>query len=314
MNIDIKKNIKLKSYNILSLDGGGVRGISEIVLLKRLEKEYSKFIRDTDLLVGTSSGGIIALALAADFSLTEIQELFSHSSKNIFMGSLFNKTKNIDKLITANYNTEGIRNSLREFFGDMKLGDLNKKVAIVSFDLDNNALNSNRRTWKPKIFHNFPGQDSDEDVDVVDACLYTAAAPTFFPSVDGYIDGGVIANNPAMVGIIQALDSRTAEKCLTALHVLSIGVHNKNRYIKGDNLNWGITQWSPYLFYILLEGSINMITFECNQLLGKRFHRLQLILNGNFNLDNWQKIPKLIQLAEKEDISETIDWLKKNWL
>ena len=302
-----------KSYNILALDGGGVRGVVETVLLSRLEQGHTNLLRDVDLLAGTSTGGIIALGLAAKTPIARIQELFITHSKEIFEDSLLDDIQDLGKLVGADYSTAGLRTVLRKYFGDMKLRDLNKKVAIVTFDLDNNAEEASRRTWKPKIFHNFEGVDSDGDVDVADVALYTSAAPIFFPSVEGYIDGGVVANNPALVGIIQALDRRAARQCLTDLHVLSIGARKTNRHIEGDDLDWGLAQWASHLFYILFEGSVDMVTFECNQLLGSNFHRLEPILNENSGMDDWKAIPRLAQIAEEEDISTTLEWLQENW-
>jgi len=303
-----------KSYNILSLDGGGIRGIVEAVLLARLEQEHKNFIRDTDLLTGTSTGGIIALALAADIPASKIQELYMEQSKIIFKDSLLDDVKDLWKLGGADYSTQGMREVLRDSFGDMKLRDLNKRVAIVAFDLDNKLKDPRRRTWKPKVFHNFEGLDSDGDLDVADVGLYTTAAPLFFPSVDGYIDGAVVANNPAMVGIVQALDRRALGKSLQDLHVFSIGTKKTNRYIEGDNLDWGLVKWAPQLLYILFEGAISMVTFECEQLLGYNFHRLEPILDGDFGMDNWKEIPDLARVAESEDLGPTLEWLEEHWL
>lgn len=65
-----------------------------------------------------------------------------------------------------------------------------------------------RRTWKPKIFHNFKGDDSDGDALIANVALYTSSAPTYLPSADGYIDGGVFANNPSVVALAQAISGK----------------------------------------------------------------------------------------------------------
>ena len=302
-----------RSYNILALDGGGVRGVVETVLLMRLEQEHANLLRDVDLLVGTSTGGIIALALAAEIPLDQIKEFYTEKTRTIFKDSFWDNVRDIGKVRGANYSTDGLRTLLREYFGDMKLRDLNKKVAITAFDLDNEVTDPRRRAWKPKIFHNFDGMDSDGDLDVVDVGLYTSAAPIYFPTVDGYIDGSVIANNPALVGIIQALDRRAAGRYLSDLHVLSIGTGKTRGYIKGEALDWGIAQWALRLLPILFDGAIDMVTFECNQLLGGRFHRLEPVFDKKFGLDDWKAIPELVQLTEEENISATVEWLRENW-
>jgi len=301
------------SYNILSLDGGGVRGVMEAVFLRRLCEVHDYLLRDVDLLVGTSTGGIIALGLAAGLDPAALEALYTHKSDDIFDDSIFDYFKDLWKLAGADYSTDNLRKVLKAYFGDMKLRDLDKKVAIVTFDLDNELKDPKSRSWKPKIFHNFEGIDSDEDFDVVDVALYTSAAPTYFPSVDGYIDGGVVANNPAMVGLVQALDTRAARQQLENIHLLSLGTGKVNRYIEGEDLDWGILKWGPQLFNLLFEGSTGMVDFECKQLLKGRYHKLDVVLEEAYDLDNWQDISKLVELANEEDISETVEWLARNW-
>ena len=303
-----------RSYNILSLDGGGVRGVVEVILLNRLEQAHKNFLRDADLVVGTSTGGIIALSLAAEIPLDKIKEFYTEKAKTVFKDSLWDNIRDLGTLRGANYSTDGMRTLLREYFGDMKLRDLNKKVAIPAFDLDNGLKDPRRRRWKPKIFHNFEGFDSDGDLDVADVALYTSAAPVYFPTVDGYVDGSMIANNPALVGIIQAMDRRAAGQCLPDIHALSIGTGKSRRYIEGDVLNWGLAQWALHLLPIIFEGSIDMVTFECYQLLGGNFYRLEPVFDKKFDLDDWKAIPELVRLSEEEDISVAVEWLKETWL
>ena len=87
---------------------------------------------------------------------------------------------------------------LKNVLGSTLLGDLGKNVLVPAFDLDNESKDKTRRCWKPKFFHNFKGRDSDRDVSAYKVALYTSAAPTYFPSVDGYIDGGVVCLHPAI--------------------------------------------------------------------------------------------------------------------
>ena len=194
------------TYNILSLDGGGLRGLITSSLLDRLAERYPTLLSNLDLVVGTSTGGILALALAKDLPPSTISKMYLQYGSDIFarplsrrIGSLFNLTK-------AKYDNAPLAKVLDKVFGDAHLGELPKKVAITTFDLDNRA--ETERCWSPKIFHNFVGEGSDGYRKVVDVALYTSAAPSFFPSSDGYIDGGVVANNPSVVALAQALDLR----------------------------------------------------------------------------------------------------------
>lgn len=113
-------------------------------------------------------------------------------------------------------------------------------MLIASFRLDNQEADPSKRIWSPKLFHNFPGADSDGESLVVDVAMGTSAAPTYFPSYEGNIDGGVIANSPSLAAVAQALDDRNqvAERAaLDEIKLPSVGA--SLQYIDGQNLDWG---------------------------------------------------------------------------
>lgn len=303
-----------RPFNILTLDGGGIRGTLEAVLLQRIVKTYPKFLRDVDLIAGTSTGGIQALGLAAGKTPGVVAEMYIQASNKIFEDSLWNDLFQQDKIRTADYDNTNLRNFLKMQFGEMKLGELDKKVAIVTFDLDNEHSNPAKRSWKPKIFHNLNGSDSDTESKVLDVATYTSAAPVFFPTHDGFADGGLVANNPSMVALVQAMDPRGVNKKLHDIRLLSIGAGFMPRYIEGSRLDWGALQWAPHLLYIFLEGSIGLVDFQCRQLLGERYLRLNPHLDKIVALDDPSEIPRLVEVAENFDLEPTIEWLDKHWL
>ncbi len=301
-----------RSFNILSLDGGGVRGTIEAVLLDRIVNEFPKFTQKLDLVTGVSTGGIQALAIAADKRPPVVREIYEKCAKFIFADSFLDDFRDLWKITGADYSNKNLRKLLEMQFGSMQLRDLDKKVAIVTFCLDNGtgANDSKVRSWKPKIFHNFPGPDSDGDASVVDVAMQTCAAPTFFPTYKGHVDGGVCANNPAMVAVAQALRNKTP---LESIKVLSVGAGASGRYVKGNNHDWGAAQWGPKLLYMMLEGPIEIANFQCEMILKDRFHRCNPPLGESFSLDNWKKIPALVDLAEGYDLEPTLEWLEENW-
>lgn len=301
-----------KPFNILSFDGGGVRGILEACLLERIESKHPNILRDADLLVGTSTGGIIALGLAAGKSPAALREMYQTASKEIFSETFFGRFKDFWNLLGADYKSDNLRKMLEIQFGDLLLGDLEKRVAITTFDLDNEAEGS-ARAWKAKIFHNCRGSDADLDVRVVDLALRTSAAPTYFPTSDGYIDGGVFANNPSMVGLAQALNPRNLNKDLRNINLLSLGAGRFRQHIDGDNLNWGLAKWAKHLLGILMDGSVDVVDFECKQILRDKYYRLNPQLTHDYPLDDWKNILDLMAGAQDTDIAPVIDWLEKNW-
>lgn len=304
-----------KSFNIIALDGGGTRGTLEAVLLDRLLKEFPKLLRDTDLIAGTSTGGIQALGLAAGAPVPQVRDMYEKAAKFIFSDSFADDFRDLWKLTGADYSNKNLRKLLRLQFGEMTLGELDKRVVITSFDLDNEASDPSVRTWKPKIYHNFDNSDSDSSELVVDVALRTSAAPTYFPTVDGFVDGGVIATNPSLIAITQALDAkRGAGADLADIRLLSLGAGKTNRYIKGNNHDWGIARWIGYLFDLFGEGSVELVAFQAEQLLGDRYHRINPHLRDSFALDNWKKIPPMVEMAEELDLTRTVEWLEENWI
>lgn len=304
--------ITQKPFNILSFDGGGVRGIIEACLLERLQVSHPNLLRDTDLLAGTSTGGIIALGLAAGKSPAELREMYQVASKEIFSETFLGRFKDFWKLLSADYKADNLRKMLESQFGNLLLGDLEKSVAITAFDLDNEAEGS-IRSWKAKIFHNCRGFGADLDVRVVDLALRTSAAPTYFPTSDGYIDGGVFANNPGMVGLAQALDPRNLNKDLKNINLLSLGTGRVRRYLEGANLNWGLSKWSKHLLDLLMDGSVDVVDFECRQILRDKYYRLNPQLPQDYRLDDWKNIPALLAVAQEMDIEPAVQWVAKNW-
>ncbi len=303
-----------RSFNILSLDGGGIRGVIDAVLVDRINKEFPKFIRDLDLVVGVSTGGVHALALAANKPVFADKDLYEKSAKFIFADSFLDDFGDLWKSAGAVYSNKNLHKILEFQFGDMKLRDLDKKVAIVTFDLDNEVKDGSvSRTWKPKIFHNCPGIDSDGDELVVDVALRTLAVPMFFPTYQGYCDGGIVSNNPCMVALALALDPRSSKNNLETIKLLSLGAGKSGRYIKGNNHDWGAAQWAAKLLYMNLEGSIEMPNFQAKMILKDRFCRVDPELRGPVSLDNWKKIPELIDLAEEYNLESVFKWIQNRW-
>lgn len=214
----------MAKYRILSIDGGGIRGVVTTVLLQRIVATpgLENFLNSIDLIAGTSTGGLLALAVAKELDLSEIRDVYVKKGPKIFDDSWLDDLVDLGKLRGADYGTKGLRRELKRLFGNTTLGELSKRVLITAFDLDNEEPES--RSWKPKLFHNFEGAQNDRASLVRDVGLYTSAAPTYFPSVDGYVDGGVYASNPAMCGLAQTQDPRyDPTPSLNDVFLLSLG-------------------------------------------------------------------------------------------
>lgn len=300
------------TYRILSLDGGGIRGVLSIHLIKRLEEAFPEFLGNVDLVAGTSTGGIIALAIAAGKSLDEALSLYIEKGPQVFEDSPLDDLKDMGNAFGAQYSNEGLKKALTVEFGDITLGDLKKKVVIVSFDLDNSAFEASvTRRWKPKIFQNYPGSGSDASEKVVDVALRTSAAPTFFPVYQGYIDGGVVANNPSMCALAQAMDDGTGNQSLSKIALLSVGTGGFPRFLTTEDADWGWTQWARPLLDIMLEGSLEVADYQCRNILGRRYHRIAPRLNEPVSLDSLDSVPELVKVGKGYRLDEAIKFVGK---
>lgn len=296
-----------------------MRGVISAILLQRLSADpaITGWLKRADLFAGTSTGGLIALALAKPLDLDIVRNVYEFNGKAIFDDSWLDDPTDLGKIIGADYDNAGLARELRRIFGDATLGDLSKRVMVTSFDLDNGSSDPEERTWKPKIFHNFPNADTDAKQLVWKVGLYTSAAPTFFPSVDGYIDGGVYANNPAMCALAQSQDSRVRNHpALGAVRLLSIGSGTPLIYIAGKSLDWGYAQWVKPLIGLMMDGVSGIADFECRQLLGDSYHRLAPTFEPgtNYPLDAVKKVPEMVDFGNTVNLDSTLDWLKKHWV
>lgn len=298
-------------YRILSLDGGGIRGVMTATLLERLEKAHPGFLSKVDLFAGTSTGGILALGLAAGLTPREIGQLYAESGTRVFADSVWDDIHDLGKLTGADYSNQPLKQAILDRIGEITLGDLPKRVLISSFDLDNEPRTPGvLRTWKPKFFHNFPGNDSDADQELVDVALRTSAAPTYFPIYQGYIDGGVVANNPSMCALAQALNAEAGGQNLRQVTLLSIGTGINSRFLTQQDADWGLAQWAPHLVSLMIEGSVGVVDYQCQQILGKRYLRIDPILPGSIGVDKLDQVPVLREFGERENLYAAVRWLR----
>ena len=245
-----------KPYRILTIDGGGVRAVFSARLLERLFSGPfgAHFLAHVDLVAGCSAGGLVALLLAAGRSPPEACSFLQRHSEEIFHASAARGLTSLFGLLGARHGSDRLQAVLRDCFGDRRLDDLQKRVLIPAFQLDPRPGSRDKRSWKAKFFHNFPGPDSDGSEGCVDVALRGSAAPTFFPTAQGHIDGGMVANNPSMAALAQALNGRGGPRQrLEDVALLSIGAGVNPSVIEGDRC-WGAPQWAPRLVDIMVDG------------------------------------------------------------
>lgn len=302
----------MAKFRILSLDGGGIRGLFTLVLLDRLVQAQPDFLEKVHFFAGTSTGSIIALGLAQGFTPAEGITFYTQMGGAAFHDSLLDDLLDLFTLIGAEYHSDRLKQMLLDTFQQTTLGDLRargKYVLVPTFDLD--AVKDGVRSWKPKFFHNFPGPDSDAAERVVDVALRSSAAPTFFPSYQGYVDGGVVTNNPSMAALAQALREGIPQSDIC---LFSVGTGFVPQFVEGATLDWGFLQWAPRLLPIILDGLMGVADYQCRSILqDARYFRLAPVLAEKIDVDEVKKIDRLLALAQAVDIAPAADWLARHW-
>lgn len=303
-------------YKILSLDGGGVYGSLTVVILQRLLEKHPKLIDNCDLIAGTSIGAAIGLLLANGVPPKEVRGIFPEAAQCIFERDTYRAVSS-SVGFQAYYPGTNLKKIIGRYFDKMTLNQLGKKVLVPTFDLDNGKK---PRHWKAKFYHNFEGDDSDGNEKIIDILMATTAAPVFFPTYGRMVDGCLVESNPAMCAIAQTQDERMhidPRPTLNEITLLSLGRGNPSRFVEGQNLDWGFVQWMQSMTLIALDRDSTVVHYQSSKLLNKRYHRIapEVPEKLDTQIDRWDLVPKLLEFADKIDLSSTEEWLKKNnWI
>ncbi|XP_047156572.1 patatin-like protein 3 [Vigna umbellata] len=270
---------KYDLITVLSIDGGGIRGIIPGVILDYLESQLQKIDGDNarladyfDVISGTSTGGLVASMLAAPdpkannrplFSAKDIVPFYLQNSPQIFpqTGGIFAPLLNIGKaLIGPKYDGKYLQELIRKKLGDIMLHQALTNLVIPAFDV---------KKLQPTMFSSFQLEtEAALDVPLSDICIATSAAPTYLPAhyftkEDGegrvikefnLIDGGLAANNPTLVAIREVMKKMIRKPDETAMNpldydrflVLSLGTGSnmsEQKYNAKAVSKWGILTW-----------------------------------------------------------------------
>jgi hypothetical protein len=216
-----------RPFKILALDGGGYKGLYTAAVLAEVETFNRPLAAHFDLLCGTSIGGLIVLALAAGKSASDVKEFFLDWGERIFpRGSRWQRfRRGVAQLaLDGKYDDRALREALAAILGDARMSDANSYLCIPTLNLPTLS------PWVFKTDHD-PTLTRDSNWLLRDVARATSAAPTFFPvaEIDGlpgrqFCDGGLWANNPTLVGMIEALRFFAGpDKPYDSIRILSIG-------------------------------------------------------------------------------------------
>ena len=295
------------TFNILSFDGGGLRGTLSIHLLKKLQNLSPNIIKTTNMISGTSTGSLIALGLAYGLSAEEISNLYSKEN----IEYIFDKS--YSQIARPKYDNDHLKEVLLRIFPEnLKLKDLGKLVIIPAF-----YLGDENNSWKAMFYNNIPNSPT-EDFRVVDVAMASSAAPVFFPTYERNIDGGIIATDPSLASIVYSID-KTLGKSMENIRLLSFGTGYYYNSIKQDTSNWGAIDWvvskEPDLpiISVTLEGNAQVSQIFSKKLLQDNYYRLNPRMNRDISMDDVKAVDYLTKLAKEYDMTVCVSWINDKW-
>lgn len=265
--------------NVLSIDGGGVRGIIPALFLEELEKRLQEKEEDPmlrladvfDLFVGTSTGGILTMGYVvpgADgrpkYSASDGVKFYTEDAETVFKPSIIrrfkifkileNAEKFFEKFDDETHSSSGLESVLKRIFKDAKLKDAFKRTVITSFDIGQ---------YKPAFFKSY--RSSDNEHLFREIARVTSAAPTFFEPVDGetlkpkipdgvFIDGGIMMNNPVIAAITEAIEH--PERKNRAVNIVSLSCGDTKNPQKFEKLKDMIDVfWAQPIVKLLMDAT-----------------------------------------------------------
>jgi Patatin-like phospholipase len=284
---------------VLSIDGGGIKGVFPASFLASLEEALggNHVANYFDLIVGTSTGGIIALGLGLGLSAREILNFYETYGPTIFCGNRF--LRFLRSLGISKYSNVQLKEALEDIFGERKLGESRKRLVIPSFNLETGEVH----VWKTS---HHPRFERDYKESVVGVALSTAAAPTYFPthrSAAGtpLVDGGMWANNPIAVAVVESIGILGWSP--DSLRVLSLGCTTTPLNIHwGRSYSLGMVYWGLKIADVFMTAQSSSALGMAQLLVANRetIVRISPAVGQRFGLDLVAEIPSLRGLGDSE--------------
>ena len=283
-------------FQILSLDGGGFKGLFSAAMLAQMEDALGIRVADHfDLITGTSTGGIIALGLGLGLSPREIVQFYVSEGPKVFRKApLWTAAKG---LFRSKYAQDPLKEALQRYFADRLVCDSRKRLVIPSYNLAKGEVYVFKTPHHPRLL-------VDGKVPMWKVALATSAAPTYFPCcehVDGMrlVDGGLWANNPTMVGIVEAVSSMQIP--LESIWTLSLGTTTSVELRSRRLDQGGLWQWRSAGIDAALRGQSHGVQGQAMLLLSReRAVRLDPVVPaGLFTLDRLSESDLLAEAAHE---------------
>jgi len=287
--MNLPEALQEKVFRVLALDGGGARGLFTASFLSTIEDLLRVRIADQfDLIVGTSSGGMIGLALAFGLPARRILDLTIERGASIFA-----HPRRLGMLLRPKYGDAPLRRTLRDIFGERTLNDVLTPVCLTSYEL----TNSYPRIWKDD--HAAEAR-SNGDEPAWAVALASSAAPIYFPGArvlddDSHVDGGLFANNPALIGLTEA--ASYFHQPLERVRILSIGTGERAERIPHDKASrMGVWEWKTLLYEHMLIAQARIAHEIARRLLPSgQYERINIPLEQPYAIDDFEAARALVE-------------------
>ncbi|WP_066793483.1 CBASS cGAMP-activated phospholipase [Sphingomonas soli] len=274
------------TFRILALDGGGIRGVFSASVLAEIESNTGRSVADHfDLIVGTSTGAILAIGLAFGIPAERLERLYVEHGPTIFPQRMGTRLyRGIKGMFLPKHAQAPLRAALEEILGERRLGDATRRLVIPTFD-----VHKGRACTFKTPHHSRAWQD--QELRAVDVALAAAAAPTYFGATEvaprvgsSYIDGGVWANTPVMVALVEALARCDAR--LDQIAMLSVGTTSALEDL-AKRARAGLMGWRWKILNPVFVGQAIGALNQAELLLGSdRFVRIDHVLPKEVRLDD----------------------------
>jgi uncharacterized protein len=272
---------------VLSIDGGGIRGLIPALVLAEIERRTGRRIAEmVDLVAGTSTGGILACGLTRPgpdgtplYSAEELAAIYVEEGPKIFHRGLLKRIFSVEGLFDERYDDDGLNDALERYLGDERLSGVLAELFVTAYDIkDRFAFFFRSARARNDPTYDFP---------LVRVARATGAAPSYFEPAEvtdvagartyPLVDGGVYAVNPSMCAYADVVAAGRADELQL---LLALGTGEQTRSYAFEQARWwGQLEWARPILDIVFDGVADTIEFEAATLLGDRYVRLQTVLD-----------------------------------
>lgn len=283
----------MKKYRILSLDGGGIRGLMTAIWLEELEaRKGAPLNQHFDLVAGTSTGSILAAAIGLGIPASDIVKLYKQHGETIFPRAASRRWDRITRVFAEGfsapkYSPDGLEKALKKIFKTATLDQLAKPTLIFTYNVF---------AREPVVFKNY--RTAFAKIPVWQAVRASCSAPTYFPAMimklgkanQPLVDGGVAANNPSACAVAEGIklnaEGNPANKVdLDNFVLASFGTGSSTRPISIEEAkDWGALEWAIPIIDVLFDGSTDTSDYVAQQIIQtNNYFRFQVSLDAAYD-------------------------------